>query len=240
MRARVQIFAVAAAVTIGVALPASPAGADEARSSAAPAARSWVLLAADHLSAVVLDVLDEALVAEPAAAPAPPPPPPVTDPASWVWPADGPITSPFGPRWGRQHAGVDIDAPTGSAVIAPQAGTVTLAGWNNAYGNSVIIDHGHGITTLNAHLSAVHVTVGQVVAQGHHLGAVGATGAVTGSHLHYEVHVSGAAQNPVPWLQGPRTMAAPPAAPAAPAAPAPPAPAPAPAPVPPAARPTFA
>lgn len=218
MRARVPTLITAAAVVLGVAGPAATAGAQEARSTAAPKPSSWVLVAADLFSEVVLGALDEATVAaEPP--PPPPPPPPVTDPTSWVWPGDGPITSPYGPRWGRQHAGVDIDAPTGSPVIAPQAGTVTLAGWNNAYGNSVIIDHGHGITTLNAHLSAVHVAVGQVVAQGHHLGAVGATGAVTGSHLHYEVHVGGAAQNPMPWLQGSRSMPAP--APAAAPAPEP-------------------
>jgi murein DD-endopeptidase MepM/ murein hydrolase activator NlpD len=207
-----------AAVLLGIALTAAPAGAQEARSTATPAHPSWVAVAADRVSAVVLEVLDEALdvalTADLVAAPEPPPPPPVTDPASWIWPADGPITSHFGQRWGRPHQGADIDGATGSAVIAPQAGTVTLAGWKNGYGQTVIIDHGHGITTLHAHLQHVAVAVGQVVPQGHYLGPVGATGNVTAAHLHYEVHVDGVPRNPVPWLQGPKAVPVPAPAPA--------------------------
>jgi murein DD-endopeptidase MepM/ murein hydrolase activator NlpD len=126
--------------------------------------------------------------------------PPVEEPTSFIWPADGPITSPFGRRWGRAHTGVDIDAPAGSAVIAAQSGTVTLAGWKTGYGNTVIIDHGHGISTLYAHQSKLFVHTGEQVTQGEHLGNVGSTGNVTAPHLHYEVHVGGVPRNPMPWL----------------------------------------
>lgn len=215
MRARVPvptILVVAATVVAGLFLSPAPAGAaQDTRSTAVTSSSSWVVLAADRVSSVVLDALDQAVEAAAKAAepPPPPPPPPVSDPATWIWPGDGPITSPFGPRWGRAHTGVDIDAPTGSAVIAPQAGTVTLAGWKNGYGLTVIIDHGEGISTLNGHLSSVGVATGQVVPQGQYLGAVGATGNVTAAHLHYEVHVGGAPQNPMTWLQGPKQLPAP-------------------------------
>lgn len=138
---------------------------------------------------------------EPKAAPAPPPPPPVTDPATWVWPGNGPITSPFGTRWGRPHEGVDIDAAYGSAVVAPQAGTVVAAGWGlSGYGLVVEIDHGFGLLTRMAHLSSVDVVVGQVVERSAYLGAVGSTGSVTATHLHYEVREHGIARNPTRWL----------------------------------------
>jgi murein DD-endopeptidase MepM/ murein hydrolase activator NlpD len=134
----------------------------------------------------------------------PPEPPPSSVPGSYAWPGDGPITSYFGTRWGRPHTGVDIDAPTGSPVVGAQAGTVTLAGWKNGYGQTVIIDHGHGVQTLYAHLARLTVTNGQQVAKGQQVGTVGATGNVTAAHLHYEVHVGGVPRNPVAWLQGPR------------------------------------
>lgn len=132
--------------------------------------------------------------------PPPPPPPSVDDPSTFLFPARGPITSSFGPRWGRQHTGVDIDGPTGSPIIAAQAGTVTLAGWKNGYGITVIIDHGNGVSTLYAHQARLAVHTGQTVQRGQMLGTVGATGNVTAAHLHYEVHVNGVPRNPRPWL----------------------------------------
>lgn len=222
MRARVPVLiASTAAVLLTIASPV-PAGATQEHRSTARASSSWVLLAADRITAVVLDVLEATgAPAEPAPEPPPPPPPPpVSDPGTWIWPGNGPITSSFGPRWGRAHTGIDIDAPTGSAVIAPQRGTVTLAGWKNGYGLTVIVDHGEGITSLNAHLSSVGVAVGQVVEQGRYLGAVGATGNVTAANLHYEVHVGGAPRNPATWLQGPKSVPPPPPPPPTPPPPA--------------------
>lgn len=133
--------------------------------------------------------------------PPPPPPPAVTDPTTWLWPANGPITSYFGKRWGRMHMGVDIDAPYGGAVIAAQAGTVRLAGWGQSgYGLAVHIDHGDGLVSTYSHLSQVGVSAGQVVERGAYIGAVGATGSVTAAHLHYEVHYGGVPRNPTTWL----------------------------------------
>ena len=128
------------------------------------------------------------------------PPPPVTDPNTFIWPAKAPITSGFGQRDGRPHQGVDIDAPYGAAIVAAQTGTVTFAGVKNGYGNTTIIDHGHGISTLYAHQSKIGVRVGQRVTQGQYIGNVGSSGHVTAPHLHYEVHINGVPRNPMPWL----------------------------------------
>jgi len=143
-----------------------------------------------------------AAVAATITAPPPPPPPPsVDDPGTFVFPANGPITSAFGRRWGRAHTGVDIDGATGSPIIAAQTGTVTLAGWKNGYGNTVMIDHGNGVTTLYAHQARISVRNGQRVDRGQVLGTVGSTGNVTAAHLHYEVIVDGVHRNPAPWLR---------------------------------------
>ena len=128
----------------------------------------------------------------------------VSNPLTWIWPGDGPITSSFGRRWGRLHAGVDIDAAYGSSVVAAQRGTVIAAGWGQSgYGQVVEIDHGNGITSLYAHLSAVSMSVGQQIARGSEIGKVGKTGSVTAAHLHYEVHVADVPRNPAPWLTSP-------------------------------------
>jgi murein DD-endopeptidase MepM/ murein hydrolase activator NlpD len=108
--------------------------------------------------------------------------------------------SAFGRRGGRPHQGVDIDAPYGAPIVAAQTGTVTLAGWKNGYGQTVIIDHGEGLRTLYAHQSRILVRGGQRVTQGQQIGIVGATGRVTAPHLHYEVHVNGVPRNPSAWL----------------------------------------
>src|SRR3954454_15373174 len=128
---------------------------------------------------------------------------PETTPApTIIWPAPGPITSPFGGR--RHHPGLDIDGVTGDPVVAAGTGTVVLAGAAPAgfsgYGNVVMIDHGAGIATLYAHLSRVDVAIGQAVQQGQRIGAIGATGVATGDHLHFEVRVDNAPTDPMGWL----------------------------------------
>lgn len=128
------------------------------------------------------------------------PPPPVTDPRSFIWPARGPITAGFGHPNGRRHDGVDIDAPYGAPIVASQAGVVQFVGTKRGYGNTIVVDHGHGISTLYAHQSKMIVRVGQHVTQGQQLGNIGATGDARGAHLHYEVHVNGALRNPMGWL----------------------------------------
>ncbi|HBV97865.1 MAG TPA: hypothetical protein DEF36_12575 [Desulfotomaculum sp.] len=116
------------------------------------------------------------------------------------WPTVGSVISPFGRRGGRLHAGVDINARSGVAVSAAQAGTVIRAGWYSGYGKCVDISHGDGIVTRYGHLSSIAVSSGQKVGRGQFIGRVGATGNTTGPHLHLEVRVNGQARNPMSFF----------------------------------------
>jgi murein DD-endopeptidase MepM/ murein hydrolase activator NlpD len=124
-----------------------------------------------------------------------------------AWPAAGPITSPFGwrthPIFGdtRFHEGLDIGAPYGAPVFAADAGTVVFAGVMSGYGNVLVVDHGGGLATAYAHLSAFQVSYGQSVARGQQIANVGCTGYCTGPHLHFEVRVNGSPVDPMPYLQ---------------------------------------
>ncbi|MER3410256.1 MAG: hypothetical protein C4306_09190 [Thermoleophilia bacterium] len=120
--------------------------------------------------------------------------------AGFVWPVSGPVTSPYGMRWGRMHEGIDIAAPMGAPVRAAAAGQVIYAGWMGGYGNLVVIDHGGGLATAYAHLSSISVSLGQAVGQGDLVGAVGSTGHSFGPHLHFEVRVNGVAVDPLGYL----------------------------------------
>jgi len=120
--------------------------------------------------------------------------------AGMIWPVSGSLTSGFGFRWGRLHAGIDIAAPNGTPISAAKGGTVILAGFNGGYGNSVIIDHGNGLSTLYAHMSRIGTGDGAVVRQGDRIGAVGSTGNSTGDHLHFETRVGGSPENPTRYL----------------------------------------
>jgi murein DD-endopeptidase MepM/ murein hydrolase activator NlpD len=125
----------------------------------------------------------------------------------FVWPAGGPITSGYGyrihPIFGTRllHAGVDIAAGSGSAVVAADAGRVVYVGAMSGYGNVVVVDHGGGISTLYAHLSSFSVGSGEAVSRGEQIAVVGCTGYCTGPHLHFEVRVNGGPVNPLPYLQ---------------------------------------
>ena len=87
----------------------------------------------------------------------------------------------------RPHEGIDITAAYGTRIIAPAAGRVIKVGYENGYGNMVVIDHGYGLETRYAHMSRAVARVGQQVKRGDLLGLVGSTGLSTGPHLHYEV-----------------------------------------------------
>lgn len=114
------------------------------------------------------------------------------------WPAGGYVSSGFGTRWGRLHAGIDI---AGSGVArAADNGRVIEAGWHGGYGNMVLIDHGNGLQTRYGHLSKIQVSVGEIVEQGKVIGVKGSTGDSTGVHLHFEVLKNGAPQNPMKYL----------------------------------------
>lgn len=120
--------------------------------------------------------------------------------ARFAWPVRGELSSPFGYRWGRLHAGIDIAADTGTAVRAAKTGRVTFAGWRGGYGNAVMIEHGQGYGTLYGHLSKYLVASGQYVSAGELVGLVGTTGNSTGPHLHFEINVDGQPVNPVLFL----------------------------------------
>ncbi|MDD4239359.1 MAG: M23 family metallopeptidase, partial [Desulfotomaculaceae bacterium] len=116
------------------------------------------------------------------------------------WPCSGGITSPFGPRWGRMHEGIDIGGGYGCKVGAAAGGTVISAGWEGGYGKAVQISHGGGLVTHYAHLSSIEVSNGQTVERGELIGLVGSTGNSEGPHLHFEVLVGGEPRNPVNYL----------------------------------------
>jgi murein DD-endopeptidase MepM/ murein hydrolase activator NlpD len=120
--------------------------------------------------------------------------------AGLIWPVNGPITSPFGMRWGRMHEGVDIGVGYGTPIHAAAAGVVVWAGWEGGYGNLVVVDHGGGLSTAYGHQERIAVSYGQHVAQGEVLGYVGCTGHCFGPHLHFEVRINGSAVDPLGYL----------------------------------------
>jgi murein DD-endopeptidase MepM/ murein hydrolase activator NlpD len=127
--------------------------------------------------------------------------PPASRSASgFIWPVSGPVTSPFGMRWGRMHTGIDIGVPYGTPIRAAASGQVIYAGWMDGYGNLVFIDHGRGISTGYAHQSSIAVSNGQAVTQGQVIGYVGCTGHCFGPHLHFEVRINGAPVDPLGYL----------------------------------------
>ena len=121
-----------------------------------------------------------------------------TSPLTFSPPLYVPYTDLFGPRGARMHTGVDFPAPEGTPVLAARSGVVTIARWVEGYGNVVAIKHTLGVSTLYAHLSAFLVREGERVAVGQPIARVGSTGGSTGSHLHFEVRVRGAAVDPLP------------------------------------------
>ncbi|MCA1693420.1 MAG: peptidoglycan DD-metalloendopeptidase family protein, partial [Actinobacteria bacterium] len=123
-----------------------------------------------------------------------------TSAEGFIWPLNGAITSPYGPRWGRMHTGIDIDGYTGQPIVASKEGTVVLAEYYSGYGNAVVIDHGGGYATLYGHQSRIAVHNGQHVEQGEIIGYVGCTGSCTGDHLHFEVRINGNPVDPMPYL----------------------------------------
>jgi murein DD-endopeptidase MepM/ murein hydrolase activator NlpD len=117
----------------------------------------------------------------------------------WVRPNYGPLSSPFGYRWGRLHAGIDLAGPYGSAIVAATDGCISYAGPEDGYGEVMKITDWDGTETLYGHMSAFVKTSGCVKA-GQVIARVGSAGDATGAHLHFEVHVGGAPINPVPFL----------------------------------------
>jgi murein DD-endopeptidase MepM/ murein hydrolase activator NlpD len=120
--------------------------------------------------------------------------------SGFIWPVSGPVTSPFGPRWGRMHEGIDISVPSGTPIHAVADGRVALAAPTGGYGNYTCVDHGGGLASCYAHQSSFSASVGQSVKQGQVIGLSGCTGSCFGDHLHFEVRVNGAAVDPMGYL----------------------------------------
>ena len=110
-------------------------------------------------------------------------------------------TSGFGPRWGRMHEGHDMAGPTGTPIYSTADGVVTHAGWSGGYGRLIKIRHEFGIETRYAHLAQIRVKVGQRVSRGDRIGDMGSSGRSTGTHLHYEIRLSGKAVNPMKYIK---------------------------------------
>jgi murein DD-endopeptidase MepM/ murein hydrolase activator NlpD len=128
--------------------------------------------------------------------------PPATPAPStgFIWPVSGPITSPFGMRWGTLHPGIDIGVPTGTPIHAAASGKVIWCGWMSGYGNLVMIDHGGGLASLYGHQSRIAASCGENVSQGQLIGYVGCTGFCTGPHLHFEIRLNGSPVDPLGYL----------------------------------------
>jgi len=124
-----------------------------------------------------------------------------------MWPLEGRIGSSFGEREdpingeGAFHSGMDIDAPYGTPVRAAGEGDVLDAGMNAGYGREIVLTHGHDVSTVYGHLSAIAVSLGQHVTRGQIIGYVGQSGRATGPHLHYEVRVHQVPVNPHKYLR---------------------------------------
>lgn len=123
-----------------------------------------------------------------------------------IWPSQGMLSSPFGwrvhPIFGTRefHTGVDIAAQSGTPVVAAYSGIVRFVGWQEGYGQRVIVDHGGGLATAYSHLSMAAVQPQLRVTQGQEIGRVGSTGWSTGPHLLFEVYQNGVPQNPTGYL----------------------------------------
>ncbi|HSE15474.1 MAG TPA: peptidoglycan DD-metalloendopeptidase family protein [Pyrinomonadaceae bacterium] len=124
-----------------------------------------------------------------------------------LWPVEGTLEggfggrrNPFGGSGYEFHSGQDIEAPYGAPVVSGASGKVSFVGWQNGYGQLVIVDHGGGLTTRYGHLSHIDVELNQTVSRAQLLGKVGSTGRSTGPHLHYEVRINDQAVDPLPYL----------------------------------------
>jgi murein DD-endopeptidase MepM/ murein hydrolase activator NlpD len=117
-----------------------------------------------------------------------------------IWPVSGPVVSPFGMRWGRLHAGIDIAVPSGTPIRAADSGRVVLAAYTSGYGNYTCVQHNSSLSTCYAHQSSYATSNGAAVSQGQVIGYVGCTGHCFGDHLHFETRINGSPVDPMGYL----------------------------------------
>jgi murein DD-endopeptidase MepM/ murein hydrolase activator NlpD len=117
-----------------------------------------------------------------------------------IWPVSGPVVSPFGMRWGRLHAGIDIAVPSGTPIHAADSGRVVLMGWVGGYGNYTCVQHTGTLSTCYGHQSGFATSNGASVSQGQVIGYVGCTGHCFGDHLHFETRINGSPVDPMGYL----------------------------------------
>jgi murein DD-endopeptidase MepM/ murein hydrolase activator NlpD len=144
----------------------------------------------------------QAAPAAPAAPTAPAGPVGPQSSSGFIWPVNGPITSPFceARAWESCHPGIDIGVPSGTSIRVVADGTVAIAGPEGGYGNYTCVDHGGGLSSCYAHQTSISVSVGQQVSQGQVIGISGCTGLCFGPHLHFEVRVNGQVVDPMGYL----------------------------------------
>lgn len=120
----------------------------------------------------------------------------------WLLPLDNyEFTAPFGVRFGKLHAGIDLAAAEGTPFKSIHSGVVTAAGYNGGYGNAITVKNPDGTETVYAHARRLLVKTGDTVKAGQVIGEVGMTGYSYGSHLHLEIHVGGTPCDPIPFLR---------------------------------------
>jgi murein DD-endopeptidase MepM/ murein hydrolase activator NlpD len=117
-----------------------------------------------------------------------------------IWPVNGPVVSPFGMRWGRLHAGIDIAVPSGTAIHAAGSGRVVLMGWVGGYGNYTCVQHTASMSTCYGHQASFATSNGASVRQGQVIGYSDCTGHCFGPHVHFEVRINGAPVDPMGYL----------------------------------------
>lgn len=137
-------------------------------------------------------------------------PAPTYSDSGWMRPVSGRLTSPFGPRWGRNHNGVDLAGSVGSPIVAARSGVVVTAiagchrtsswGCGGGFGNYITIAHNDGFATIYAHLATLSVSSGEVVSAGDQIGTVGNSGNSYGPHLHFETRQAGVPRNPCNYI----------------------------------------
>jgi murein DD-endopeptidase MepM/ murein hydrolase activator NlpD len=123
--------------------------------------------------------------------------------ARWLLPMDGPLGSPFGPRWGRLHDGIDIEGWAETRVRATRVGRVTHVGWlryGSGYGLVIKVRHADEIVTMYAHLARAFVKRGEIVTARQIIGRAGCTGSCTGTHLHFQAWRRGKLIDPLELL----------------------------------------